>query len=255
VDVPDLASATSVTDTPDTTMAAGASAADTGSDDESPKAAIARVAASVGSRLWITIRRQPQHAPGAVALAIVAAHADDARSGAEWLRRTYPDVDAGRLARVAVQTAQRRTRLAALATALPLGGMATASAQVWAYGRLVLDVAAVHGFDPGAPERAADILALLGAYPDVNSARAAVRGVTGETPDDGRRPPALPKFGGAVSALVRRAASHVVPASGVVLASLAGATEVADLGERTIRYYRDAAGERDKSTARGPATR
>jgi hypothetical protein len=253
--VPDPPSPVSVTDAPDTTTAEATAAADDDSDGDAPTAVIARVAASVGSRLWITIRKQPEHAPGAVALAIVAAHADEARSGADWLRRTYPDVDAGRLARVAIRTAERRTRLAALATALPLGGMATATAQVWAYGRLVLDIAAVYRFDPGAPERAADILALLGAYPDVNSARAAVRGVTGESPDDGRRPPALPKFGGAVSALVRRAASHVVPASGVVLASLAGATEVADLGERTIRYYRDAADERDKSSERVRATR
>ncbi|HKE66389.1 MAG TPA: hypothetical protein VKB59_17285, partial [Micromonosporaceae bacterium] len=208
-----------------------------------PPAPSVAVATEVRERpgVWLTVRQQPQHIPSALALAAVGRYADEARTKAEWLRTTYPDVGADRLARVATRTARRRTGLAALATALPFGGVATASGHLWAYARLVLDVAAVYGFDPADPARAADVLALLGIYPDARAARAAVRAASGEAADDGRRAPALPRLGSVTRALGWRTASRVVPASGLILASLAGATDVADLGERAIRFYRDAA--------------
>jgi hypothetical protein len=190
---------------------------------------------------WAAIKERPRRTPAALALAAVARHAENARAQADWLRRTYPLVEPDRLVRVAIAAAGRRARVAALAAALPLGGVAGLSAQLWAHARLVLEIATLYGFDPAAPARAAEMLALLGVYPDLGSASAAVGAVTGEPVANGRAVPA-PRMGvaTATAAVVRRAAGKLVPGSAVVLATLGAAADVDDLAARAIRFYRGA---------------
>jgi hypothetical protein len=189
--------------------------------------------------VWAVLRRRPQHAPGALALAAVGKYGEAARTQAEWLRRTYPDIEPDRLARVAIRSAERRARFAALITGLPLGGLAALSGELWAQARLVLDVAAIYGLDPTDPARAAEILALLGVYPDVRAARASIRDMNGESAGDGRKPPGLPRFGEATVTLARSAAARAVPGSAIVLASLGAPAAAADLGARAVRFYRE----------------
>ena len=191
--------------------------------------------------MWAIIRKHPRHAPGALALAAVAKYGPGAGTQANWLRQTYPDVEPERLARVAIRSAERRARVAALITSLPLGGLGTLSGELWAHARLVLDIAAIYGLDPSDPARAAEILALLGLYPDASAAEASIRDLNGESVGNGRRPPGLPRFGDAAATLVRSAAARAVPGSAIVLASLAAPAAAADLGARAIRFYRDGA--------------
>jgi hypothetical protein len=78
------------------------------------------------------------------------------------LREAYPQVPPERLATIAHRTAAQRSRLGAP----PI--------RAAAHTRMIIETAAVFGFDPIAPERAVDVLILLRTYPDEPTARAAI---------------------------------------------------------------------------------
>jgi hypothetical protein len=187
--------------------------------------------------LWAAVKAEPGRTPAALALAAVAHYADTAAEQAEWLADTYPGVPAHRHAQVAVREAVGRTRIAAV-IGVPFG-LAGLSMRTWAHARLVLDVAAVFGRDPGSPDRAAELLMLLGVYPDLDAARDAVAGVL----DPDREAADLPAPSGSFAALagaraVRHLVARFIPGSALVLDGLATAAGTDDLAARVIRFYR-----------------
>jgi hypothetical protein len=194
--------------------------------------------------IWSVVRAQPRLAPAALAVAAVERFAGSARDEADWLRRTYPGVEPARLAREAVRAAGRRSRYATGAALIggPIGAAAGVSALTWAHARLVLDIAAAFGHDPGDPARAIEVLVLLGAYPDAGTARSAVSELLGDQDvdapiDDGHRTAASMRA--TVSArLAGRLAGRLVPGTTAVLDAFRTAADTERLAHRVIRYYR-----------------
>jgi hypothetical protein len=215
----------------DTTASDTTATADTTATD-----ATATTGAQIGTAEEVAVEPSdrtayPLPSPTTLARLVVGRYGTVAARRAQWLRDTYPSVDADRLVGVPIRTAQGRTRIAALAAALPLGAPVSVAAQMWTNARLVLDVAAVYGFDATADDRVPELLALLDLYPDVPAARAAVAN------EDAVVPP-IPRIATAAAALARRTASRLVPGSGVVLAELRGAAAVDALAGRAVRFYR-----------------
>jgi hypothetical protein len=185
------------------------------------------------------VKARPQLAMAALALAAVGRFGGSAVAQAEWLHNTYPQVAADRLARVAVATAMKRTRYAVGASIVggPIGVAAGVSTLTWAKARLVLDVAAIFGHDPLDPTRAADVLVLLGAYPDGLAAGKAVA----ELADDAGGTDLTARdtlLASASAQLVTRAAGRVLPGLGALALASVSMTETERLAEAAIHYYR-----------------
>ncbi|HEY2792551.1 MAG TPA: hypothetical protein VGJ28_09355, partial [Micromonosporaceae bacterium] len=160
---------------------------------------------------------------------------------AEWLHATYPHVSPERLANDAVRTATRRARYAVGSALLggPLGVAAGVSTLAWAHARLVIDVAAIFGRDPLDPARAADVLVLLGAYPDALAASKAVTELAGDLaavePLDAKAP--APMLLATAAQVVTKLAGRVLPGGALVAAALRGTSETERLAVRAIKYY------------------
>ena len=188
------------------------------------------------------IRARPQLTSAVLAVAAVARFGESARDHADWLRRTYPAVGPERLANDAVRVANRRTRYAVGTTLVggQLGIAAGVSTLTWAHARLVIDVAAVFGHDPLHPSRAADVLVLLGAYPDRLSAAKAVSEVAGDLPDADLTEPTSrePMIVAAATQSLTRAASRLLPGAAVLVSAIRTSTATERLAGRAIRYFR-----------------
>jgi hypothetical protein len=126
--------------------------------------------------LWQRVRADPLYAPELIALAVVQQWGPQVAREAEWLRATYPAATPAALARYAQQRQVRRAGYAGLfATATGVLAPVTQLAGVLAaQARLVLGTAAAFGRDPAHPDRAAELLALVGAQPTLADAQAAV---------------------------------------------------------------------------------
>ncbi|MEU2612588.1 hypothetical protein ABZ570_13570 [Micromonospora sp. NPDC007271] len=191
----------------------------------------------------------PGFAPELLALAAVDALGSAARDRVEQLRRTYPGADADGLARLVTR---RFVRLAGTAGAFAVGAgllapVAELAAALWAQASLVLHLAAVHGRDPGHPDRAAELLVLTQVHPDIDTARAALDAVrSAGAPADGPWPRAVeaawrlatPLAAQAGAWLMLRLASRLLPGA-ALLAAVAGDSAAAErLAARAGALYR-----------------
>lgn len=195
--------------------------------------AVTRTRELTGADLWAAIKAEPRRAPAAVALAIVDRHAPDAQQQADWLAETYPAVAPELLARVAQRNAARRTRVTTLASA-PFAGLGGLPLLGLAQARLVLETAAIFGRDPRDPQRAAEMLVLLGVYRDAEQAAAAVESLTNElreVPPLRLRPRPIGLH------MVRRVVGRFWPGAGLLISGLAAIDSTDDLGARVIRFY------------------
>jgi hypothetical protein len=191
------------------------------------------------------VRGRPQLVTAALAVAAVGRFGESARTQAEWLHATYPRVTSRRLAQDAVRTANRRARYAVGSTLLggPLGIAAGVSTMAWAHARLVIDIAAIFGRDPLDPGRAADVLVLLGAYPDRLAAGKAVAELAGDYEDiealDAKAP--APMIVSTAAQALTKAAGRILPGTAVIAAAIRGSSETERLATRAIRYFQQAA--------------
>jgi hypothetical protein len=175
----------------------------------------------------------------------------------DWAARTrslYPAATPDGLARLATRRFVRRAGGGAALTAVagvfaPLAELALVS---WNHVALVLHLAAAYGHDPTHPDRAVDLLVLLGLQPDDDAARSALvaagstaGGRTGITaPTAGREPartgwrvagPLLAQGGGWLAA---RVAARVLPGATVVAAVGGGSAGAERLAARAVARYR-----------------
>jgi hypothetical protein len=192
------------------------------------------------------VRAQPERAAEHIALAAAERLAPQA---ARWAARGH---GAGRGPHeLAEETVRKHVRMAAAeGGALGIGGIVTVVpdllALAWIQSRMVLYVAAAHGFDPTHPMRPAELLALQGFYETAAEAREALDG-TG-------RPLAVAMVDARirrgreralVSRLLRyagrrvatRAASRFVPLASAPIAAAGNAGATRDLGHRALRFY------------------
>jgi hypothetical protein len=121
----------------------------------------------------------------------------------------------------------------------PIGLAAAFSALAWTHARLVIDLAAIFDHDPTDAARAADVLALLGVFPDALSAGKAVAELAGHVNVSNADAHAQPPFATATSAhLVIRLAGRLLPGASLVLDTLRSTAETERLADRAIRYFR-----------------
>jgi len=197
--------------------------------------------------LWARLRIDPGYAPELLAEAAVEAYGPQARAWVDRMRLVYPAATATALARLA--TAEH-TRLAATtgglsALANPLAPLAGAAGLAGLQARLVLRIAAAHGADPTAPERAIDLLVLTGVQPDAERAREALAAAGKPSQTQPGRSETLRRAG---PPLVRtltvwlglRALARLVPGSAVALGATAGADATRALAARAVQHYRHA---------------
>jgi uncharacterized protein (DUF697 family) len=160
---------------------------------------------------WDRVRAQPWNAPEVLAQAAVARYGDEADRYARWVRATYPAASDERIAQAAVRRFVGQARRGALAGLL-VGQFGEVVALTWLQSRMVLHIAAAYRQDPRDPQRATELLTVLGA-------------------------PRAPVVGG-VRAIGRRLASRLVPAAGLLIGVLANETSTEAVARRAIGLYR-----------------
>lgn len=112
---------------------------------------------------WEAVRR-PEQPPQRLAELAVAELGPRAAAWAQWLRVTYPGAPTDGLFRLATRQATQLGRVLSFAGAAgPLAAPVSLPAAGWVRATVVLRVAATYGQDPTAPERAGELLELLGA--------------------------------------------------------------------------------------------
>ncbi|MBE1486278.1 hypothetical protein [Plantactinospora soyae] len=198
----------------------------------------------------------PGYAPELLALAAVRELGPAALSWAARVRTAYPSATPDGLARLATQ---RYVRLAAAGGALSmatglLAPFAELAVVTWAQAGLVLHLAAAHGHDPTAPDRAAELLVLTRVHPDGESARAALDaaaaalrgGPDGSSPrlaEAGWRLGA-PIVARSVNWLALRLAVRRLPGATTLVTALASSAATERVAARATAHYR--------TTATGP---
>jgi hypothetical protein len=187
----------------------------------------------------------PGHAPELLALAAVEHLGPRADAWAAAARESYPAAGPAALARLAARDVRVPAAAGGVLAALSglLAPPVALGAGLVAKATTVLRVAAAHGLDATDPDRAADLLLLVGLYQTWQEARdaldAADRGGTaGERPFDAL----ARRFGGPVAAqvagwLALRTANRVLPGAAVVLAALTGRAAVDGVAGRALTYY------------------
>ena len=160
---------------------------------------------------WDRVRAEPWNAPELLAREAVDRYGDEADRYVRWVRATYPAASDERIAQAAARRfgAQARRGVLAGVLASQVGELA---ALTWLQARMVLQIAAAYGHDPRDPQRATELLSLLGV----------ARG---------------PVIGG-VRAAGRRLATRLVPGAGVLFSVLANEASTEAVARRAITLYR-----------------
>jgi hypothetical protein len=203
---------------------------------------------TASTQLWPAIKANPGYATELLALAAVGHLGPLARTHVTWLRERYPTATAGGLARIAASGSVRQARTQGAVAGLlgPLAVFVETPALLWTQARLVLGVAAAYGRDPADPERAVELLALLGVHPDLSTARQAVAAAraaaaNGAGAHDGGRV-SLPLVRVAGRALTRmaiaRQATRVMPGAGAALTWVLDGQSTERLAARATKFYR-----------------
>jgi hypothetical protein len=122
------------------------------------------------------MKGDPQYAPEHLALEAVRRLGPEAHRWAARIHATHPGIPPDAVADLAVRkfvTLARLSGAAAGAIGLP-GAVADVGVLAWTQARLVLHLAAAHGFDPQHPDRATDLLVLQKVHKVAENARLAL---------------------------------------------------------------------------------
>ena len=202
--------------------------------------------------LWSRMKADPQYAPEHLALEAVRRLGPEAAAWAERTRAERPDLSADDLAELAVKRFTKLARISGAvsgATGLP-GAVLDVGVLAWNQARMVLHIAAAHGLDPTATERATDLLVLQRVHKVAETARLALGVAAG-------RERAAQLFAGSPSqpltgVMVRlgvklaqmagvRAAKRMfakmIPGAAIVLGTWANAAATKDLAVRARERY------------------
>jgi EcsC protein family len=194
-------------------------------------------------------RNRPMHAAELLALAAVAHYGPAAAQKVAWLREQYPSAAAEGIARAAAHrfVRQARTRGAVAGLAGPLAVLLDAGALHALHAELILNIAAAHGKDPTAPERAAELLYLLGVHDTAADADTAVRSAIrpGDVEPAARagdpaklgRPLARTLTLGVLRVGARRVL-RLIPGAGALIGAIANARATDEMVTRALRHYR-----------------
>jgi hypothetical protein len=195
--------------------------------------------------LFERLRADPVRAPELIALAASERHAPAAAAWADKRRRVY-GTDPAALAQMAKRRHAQLARLEGAATGV--GGFITLVPDLvglaWIRSRLVFFIAASYGFDPHDPMRPAELLVLMGLYPDPQSARAALDGV-GTTMVEAYAGSRISRDEALVKRLLlmlgkrtgRRLAGRLVPFFAIGFNAVANERDTRALADRAIRFY------------------
>ncbi|WP_250033501.1 EcsC family protein [Paractinoplanes maris] len=201
------------------------------------------------------MKADPQFAPEHLALEAVRRLGPEAAAWAERMRIEHPDRSPDQLADLAVK---RFTTLARISGAvsgvagLP-GAVLDVGVLAWNQARMVLHIAAAHGHDPTAPERATELLVLQRVHKVAQSARLALGVAAG-------RERAVKLFAGAASRpltgvmmrlgiklaqmagvhAARRIFAKMIPGASIVLGTWVNSAATKDLAARAREQYRHA---------------
>ena len=193
--------------------------------------------------LWEQVRAKPERAPELIALAA----AERLAPGAERWAAEHGGTPQDKLARKAVKAHIRISRVEGAAAGLvgAWGIVPDLAALAWLQSRMVLHVAASFGFDARHPMRPAELLMLQGLYPTARDARAALDGVGRHVAlayaegklsggDEKLRSRLLKMVGERVAS---RAAGKLIPGVASPIMAVQNGNAVAELGERSLRFY------------------
>jgi hypothetical protein len=193
------------------------------------------------------LRERPMHAAEFLAMAAVAHYGPPAASSINWLRNSYPNASPEGIARVAAHrfVRQARNRGAIAGLAGPMAVVVDVASLQALHAELILHIAAAHGLDPTAPERAAELLYLQGVHESADEAHAAVEATitpakeaaTLVDPTRLSRPIAR-TLGLGVLRVGARRVMQMVPGAGAVIGAIANARATSDLANRALRFYR-----------------
>jgi hypothetical protein len=192
-------------------------------------------------------RERPAQAAELLALAAVAHYGPGAATTVHWLRESYPNASRDGIARAASHrfVRQARTRGIVASFAGPLAVLIDAGALNALHAELILNIAAAHGKDPTAPERAAELLYLMGVYDSTAAANTAVSSAI--------EPAAQSTSNGAPARLGRPLARtltlsalrvgagrvlRLIPGAGAVIGAVANARATDQMVTRAMRFYR-----------------
>jgi hypothetical protein len=218
------------------------------------KEAISETDAPPGS-LWARMKADPQYAPEHLALEAVRRLGPEAAQWAEQTRAARPGITDDDLARLAIKRFTTLARISGAvsgAAGLP-GAVLDVGVLAWNQARMVLHVAAAHGHDPHAAERATDLLILQRVHKAAETARLALGVAAGRERAsrlfEGTR--ARPLSGTMVRLGVKlaqmagvRAAKRLfakmIPGAGIVLGTWVNSAATRDLANRAQERYRRA---------------
>ena len=195
--------------------------------------------------LWERLRLDPIRAPEHIALAAAGSFGPQAAQWADGKRARYRVTPA----ELAVMAKKRHATLARFeGAATGIGGVVTIvpdmAALAWIQARLVFYVAAAYGYDPTDPMRPAELLVLLGFYPDPATARRALDGI-GSTVVEAyigsklERQEALAlrlaKMLGVRSA--RKLAGRLIPGVAIAFNAIGNERRTRALADKAFRFY------------------
>jgi hypothetical protein len=207
------------------------------------------------STLWARMKADPQYAPEHLALEAVRRLGPEAARWLARMRAERPEAGPDELAALAVKrftTLARVSGAVSGAAGLP-GAVIDVGVLSWTQARMVLHVAAAHGLDPAAPERATELLVLQRVHKVAETARTALGVAAG-------REHASRIFTGASGApmarvlvtlsvrlaqmagvrAAKRVVVKVIPLGGMILGTWANSVATRDLARRALDHYRKA---------------
>lgn len=206
-------------------------------------------AAPPGS-LWSRMKADPQYAPEHLALEAVRRLGPEAAEWAARLREERPGITPDELSDLAVTHFTTLARLSGAisgAAGLP-GAVVDVGVLAWTQARMVLHIAAAHGADPAAQERATDLLVLQRVHRVAETARTALGVAAGR-----ERASRLFAQGGGGTLLklslqlarmagvraARKVFAKVVPGAGVILGTWVNSAATKDLAKRSREHFRN----------------
>ena len=221
-------------------------------NDADPGAEQAPDPAGPPGSLWARMKADPQYAPEHLALEAVRRLGPEAQRWAERSRREHPDLTPDALAQQAARRFTNHARFSGAvsgAAGLP-GAVVDVGVLAWTQARMVLHMAAAHGADPNAPERATDLLVLQRVHKAAEAARLALGVAAGRErasrlfassagqPLSGvmfKLGVKLAQMAGVKAA--QRMMAKMIPGASVVLGTWANSSATKDLARRTTELY------------------